>query len=259
MRKDATFKSPLKDRPLRGPGQSLEEEIQRTFDEEWMPYFLAPMVCLVLAATEWWRYFRPTPASPWIVTAIAVLMASYSAMRLIQLRPRIRNLRLGMEGEKAVGQSLEELRAIGATIFHDVPADGFNVDHVVVSRNGIFVIETKTCRKPKGPGATVTYDGVKVLVNGREPDRDPIWQVRGNAAWVQKLLKESTGKPYPARPVVLFPGWYVETVAANAHDKVWVLNPRCLSSFIQNENVDLPAEDVSLAAFHLSRYIRSKP
>ena len=39
---------------------------------------------------------------------------------------------------------LQRLRADGAQIFHDVPADGFNLDHVVVADKGIFVIETKT-------------------------------------------------------------------------------------------------------------------
>lgn len=222
-----------------------------------MPYFLASGVCVAYAAAEWGRYFRPTSARPWLTTVIAALIVLYSGFRLYRMRPRLRNLRLGMEGEKAVGQSLEELRADGAAVFHDLPAKGFNVDHVVVSRNGLFVIETKAFGKPKGRSATVTYDGAKVLVNGRAPDRDPIWQVRANTAWIRELLKEGTGKSFPARPVVLFPGWYVKTANANAHDNVWVLNPKSLSSFMQNENVDLPAEDVSLIVYHLSRYIRS--
>lgn len=257
MQKDETSRSPLKDLPLRNPGQSLEEEIQRVLDDKMMPYFLASVMCVLYAAIEWGRYFRPTSPSPWLTTVIAALVVSYSALRLYLLRAGIRNLRLGAQGEKAVGQSLEKLRAEGAAVFHDVPAKGFNVDHVVVSRNGLFVIETKTCRKPRGRSPKVTYDGAKVLVNGKAPDRDPIWQVRGSTAWVQEVLKESTGKSFSARPVVLFPGWYVETANANAHDKVWVLNPKSLSSFMQNENVDLPAEDVSLIVFHLSRYIRS--
>lgn len=258
MQKDVVFKSPLKDPPLRNPGQSLEEEIHRMLDDDAIPYFLVSMVCVTYAATEWLRYFRPTSPSLLFTTIMTVLIVSYSIFRLYRMRPKIRNLRLGMEGEKAVGQSLEELRANGAAVFHDVPAKGFNVDHVVVSRNGIFVIETKTYSKPKGRAVTITYDGAKLLVDGKSPDRDPIWQARGNAAWLQALLKESTGKSFPVRPVVLFPGWYVETATANAHDKVWVLNPKCLSSFMQNEYVDLPAEDVSLIAFHLSRYIRSR-
>ena len=258
MGKEVTLKSPLKDPPLRMPGQSLGEEIQRVFDDEWMPYFLATLVFCVFAALEWLRYYRPLPPSPRLMTAIAVLLLGFTAIRITRMRPKIRALRLGMEGEQVVGQLLEELRADGATVFHDICAKDFNVDHVVVSSKGIFVIETKTRSKPKGRRVTVRYDGEKLSVNGNAPSRDPIKQVLANSAWVQELVKKSTGKSFPVRPVVLFPGWYVETENANAHDKVWVLNPKCLLSFIQHEKVDLPPEDVNLITYHLSRYIRSE-
>lgn len=37
-----------------------------------------------------------------------------------------------MEGERAVGQFLEQLREQGFHVFHDVVGTGFNVDHVLV-------------------------------------------------------------------------------------------------------------------------------
>lgn len=258
MKPEGTRKSPLEDPPLRNPGQSLEEEIQRRFDDDLMPFFLASLVCVSFAVFEWWRYYHPAPLNPWIPTAMAVLLVAYSVARIVGLRPAIRNLRLGIDGEKTVGQSLEELRASGAMVFHDVVAKDFNVDHIVVSPKGIFVIETKTRSKPKSRGATVKYDGKKVLVDGMAPSRDPIQQVKANSSWVQELIWESTGKSFPVKPVVLFPGWYVETLSPAAHNKVWVLNPKCLLSFMQHERADIPPEDVKLIAYHLSRYIRTK-
>jgi hypothetical protein len=255
---EGTKKSPLEDPPLRNPGQSIEEEIRRRFEDDWMPFFLASLVCIAFAAFEWWRYFYPVPLNPWVPTAMAVLLIAYSAIRLVWLRPRMRNLRLGMEGEKSVGQSLEELRANGAIVFHDVPARNFNVDHIVVSPNGIFVIETKTRSKPNGRQATIKYDGEKVLVDGKAPDRDPIYQVNAIGSWVQDLIKKSTGRFFPVRPVVLFPGWYVEALNPAAQRSVWVLNPKSLRSFMQYEKDDIPPEDVSLVAYHLSRYIRTQ-
>lgn len=38
----------------------------------------------------------------------------------------------------------------GVRFFHDVPADGFNLDHVVISPRWIYVIETKTISKSAG-------------------------------------------------------------------------------------------------------------
>ena len=39
--------------------------------------------------------------------------------------------------------------------------------------------------------------------------------------------------------------------------EVWVLNPKALAAFIENEPVCVRDEDLHLAKYHLSRYIRS--
>lgn len=258
MKPKGKRKSPLEDPPLRNPGQSLGEEIQRRFDDDWMPFFLAFLVCVTFAFIEWKRYFYPAPPNPWVPTAITGILLVYSVTRFVGMRQSMQNLWLGMEGEKIVGQSLEELRANGAIVFHDIPAKTFNVDHIVVSPKGVFVIETKTRRKPNGRRATVKFDGENVFVDGVAPDRDPIQQVKAISSWVQELIWESTGKSFPVKPVVLFPGWYVDTINPAAHKKVWVLNPKNLPSFMQHENGGISPEDVNLIAYHLSRYIRTE-
>jgi hypothetical protein len=50
--------------------------------------------------------------------------------------------------------------------YHDIVGDSFNVDHVVISAKGIYVIETKTYSKPASGAANITYDGQQLLVNG---------------------------------------------------------------------------------------------
>ena len=44
--------APLKAKPLRNPGQGLDEELQRIFDDQALPYFWFPAVLCVLAAVE---------------------------------------------------------------------------------------------------------------------------------------------------------------------------------------------------------------
>jgi len=85
--------------------------------------------------------------------------------------------------------------------------------------------------------------------------RNPIEQITALAKWVQNILKGSTGKYYPVQPVVLFPGWFVEKMKKG--EKVWVLNPKALPTFIQNNSLAIAPEDVQLAFFHLSRYVRA--
>jgi len=56
--------------------------------------------------------------------------------------------RLGFDGERFVGEELSRLIAFGYEIYHDVPFDGFNIDHVLVEPSGVYASETKTHCKP---------------------------------------------------------------------------------------------------------------
>jgi TIR domain len=58
------------------------------------------------------------------------------------------------------------------------------------------------------------------------------------------------------RGVVVFPGWFVEQ--RSERGPVWVLGPKMLPGFIEQEPVSVSPADVALAAFHLSRYVRSE-
>jgi Nuclease-related domain len=158
--------------------------------------------------------------------------------------------------ERAVGQFLERLRERGFDVFHDVIGRGFNVDHVLVGPAGVFTIETKTWSKPVSGKAQVNFDGEKITAGSFEPDRDPVVQAKAQAGWLKALLLESTGRKLDVRPVIVFPGWFVENASGSFKD-IWVLEPKALPSFLSNEPSRLSREDVKLASFHLFRLIRS--
>jgi hypothetical protein len=101
-------------------------------------------------------------------------------IRISGIRARVRQLKLGRDGERCVGQFLERLRDGGGQVFHDIPGDSFNLDHVVICGYGIYAIETKTFNKP-WPKATVTVEGDSLRIAGRIPDRNPIEQVTAAA------------------------------------------------------------------------------
>jgi hypothetical protein len=183
---------------------------------------------------------------------VAIAWAGY---RVATTLPRIRALKLAVEGERAVGQYLDRLRSEGYEVFHDVQGGNFNVDHVVVGPPGAFTVETKTWSKPSKGDARIRLDGQVLTAAGREPDRDPLIQARAQASWLAELLKESTGRTIAVRPVILFPGWFVEPMEGSSRD-VWVLNPKALPEFLRHEPERLGREDVKLVAFHLSRFIR---
>lgn len=172
------------------------------------------------------------------------------------IRRRIRLLKQARDGELVVGQFLDGLREDGARIFHDIPGEDFNLDHVVISQKGIFVVETKTLSKPY-PEAKITIDGERLLVAGHAMDRDPVKQARAQVTWLARVLEETTGKKFSIKGSIVFPGWFVEPPPAGSKLEIWILSARALPSFIENEPTRLKPDEVSLASYHLSRFIRA--
>jgi len=150
-------------------------------------------------------------------------------------------------GEREVAQTIDKLILQGYTIYHDVLAPGFNIDHVVVSPRGIFAIETKTYSKFTGVKPTVDFDGEKVTLMGYLPDSKPIMETKRHADWLRKILGRtvSTKKLFTVKPVVVFPGWWYEDTGNNKD--AWVLNPGQLEAWIAQEPKSLTEADTEIA------------
>lgn len=250
-------RSPLKQKPLRNPGQSLDERIHDLFIDRLLPPAVVAVFAVLLAGLEWWRRLSSSPPQPWILTIVAAASVVFATRTFYAIRGELRSLTLGRDGEKSVAQELEGRRKEGWQLLHDVPGSGFNVDHVLVTPHGIFAIETKTRRKPLDHDARVQFDGERVLVDGRESDRNPLTQARASRDWIRALLEEMTGIRFPVKAVVLFPGWFVETTGASGTSDVWVLNPKALTAFIEKETQVIKSEDVALAGSRLSIHMSS--
>ena len=249
-------RSPIKDKPLRLPGQSLMEERRRLLEDKLETWLLLGAILAAMAALEWWRFIVSTPPSPWLFTLVALVPCCVAVWRLVRLRPALRQLQQGIDGEQAVGQFLERLREQGYQVLHDIPAEGFNIDHVCIGPAGVFTIETKAWSKPVRGDARVRWDGQQLTVDGKVPDRDPVAQAQGQARWLKRFIEDSAGRQVPVQPVLVFPGWFVES-SPGGQQPLWVMEPKGLPAFLQNEPTRLRAEDVKLCAYHLSRYVRS--
>lgn len=254
----ATRKSPLTDKPLRYTGQSLDEEIEKYIDDKMLMYFFVAMSLVLATAMQWISYYRPINSPPIAGTTITLLISAFCAYKMYRNFKQLKALKLGRDGERAVGQYLELLREEGYRVFHDIVGPSFNIDHVIISQKGIFVIETKTYSKPVRvePQPIIYYDGEKLLVDNHEPKSDILTQVKAASSWLKGVIKESTGKDFEIHPVIVFPGWFVEN-PGNLEGKTWVLNPKALSKYIANRKDLLAKDDVMLASYHISRYIRA--
>jgi len=247
-------RSPLTAPPLRNPGQSL---VNRVLDEDMLSYFMVAMFLLAITLMEWLRWWLNPPPQPLLYTVITIVVILYAVRKLFVLRRKLRQLRLALDGERAVGQFLETLRMRGYRVLHDLIGDGFNVDHVLVGEAGLFTVETKTYHKPAKGKPEIVYDGEHVTVAGYVPERNVVVQGKAQAHWLQNVLLESTGQRFKVQSVVLYPGWFVKTTIKLNGDTPWILNPKALPAFLEHQPARLSDADVQLATYHLSRFMRA--
>lgn len=209
---------PFTQKILRPPGESLrlrlidaDEKVNETF----VQLFLAAYSPLVMAGLVALQGVRVT-ATVWIIViGIAIVAAAFFAYHLWKLLNERRRIRLGFEGERHVGEALNQLMLAGYRVFHDFlitdkPRRIRNIDHIVIGANGVFAVETKARRKVKGEnGAKVT-----VLENALQYpwgfDRDDLMQANENARWLGDWLSKMSERPVNVGSILAFPGWFVE-------------------------------------------------
>lgn len=250
-------RSPLKDKPLRQAGQSLDEQIIKFIGDDVLDFVVIACVLGYFTFMEWLRYLFDISLHPLVWTAMFFTVAICAGYKIYRALPRVRQLRQARDGERAVGEFLERLRNHGYQVFHDLVGDNFNVDHVIIGPTGVYTVETKTISKPPKGRAEVIYNGEEITVGGFKPDRDPLIQARAQAGWLKTLLQESTGKGFPVRSLVVYPGWFVILKGHISQRDVLVMNPKQIPDFLSKLEVKLSPEEVKIATYHLSRHIRT--
>src|SRR6266508_4401069 len=87
-------RSPLKDRPLRYAGQSIDEQINRSYNDLVLVYWIA--VAAVAAVLAIWIQVLTAPHGyPWASTLLAIGAVVYAAVRIPKIRQTIVSLKLG--------------------------------------------------------------------------------------------------------------------------------------------------------------------
>lgn len=246
-------KSPLKNRPLRYPGQSLDERIDEILHDEVMPLYWGAVAIVVVVLLDWYVWLADAKIHPaWLSGLLAVYLV-YLFFKVRYLISKLKRLKQGRDGERSVGQLLDRLVNSNSRVFHDVLGDGFNIDHILISDKGVYVIETKTYSKPKNGPAKITYSNDNLSFNGKILSTNEFVQAKAAAYWVHKFLKAELGKRFEVKPILLFPGWYVE----EQESQVWVLNPDRLRVRLYQQKDKLERAQVMDVARTLAKYVRA--
>jgi hypothetical protein len=254
-------RSPIGIDLLRSPGHSLREQLETLHADSVWEYSLLmsvpPMLlALFLAQGHWLGFPRMLPMAP-VYVAIVLAFIAYEVRKLMRCGVLLDNLKAGYDAELAVGQELDQLMRLGAAVFHDVPANNFNIDHVVVSTSGVFAVETKGFTKlNRGRGkadARVVFDG-KALSFPAWTTSEPIEQADRQARWLAKWLGSAVGSAVVVRPVLALPGWFVERTQRGA---VQVLSGKELPWMLKNSASSLAAQDVQRLAHQVEQRCRT--
>ena len=250
---------PLQQGIPRLPGDSIRSQVVDLVFSDILPTFGAAILLSVMAFVEWQATIHHWSRHPLPYGIAALLAIAICIWRFMRAGPRIRALQLGRDGEISVAAMLDGLRASGAHVFHDIPLEKGNIDHVVLSTKGLYAVETKTRSKPTGRRAEISFQGASIAVDGFRPDRDPVDQVQRNVQALKVILERTTKKQFEIKGVVLFPGWWIQPMDAAwiKADRPWVLNPAAFMKWVAGQRDSIPAPDLHLAATHLEQYVRN--
>ena len=236
--KQKRLRSPFTRDLLRSPGQSLLSRLD-AINEDLAVYntsaLIVPLIIYSIHISM--SYFGGVPETD-IRTGTAVCIGLgffvFSIYRLIKRLGERRVIRLAYEGELAVGQALDPLRHAGFYVYHDFPADKFNIDHIVVGPKGVFAVETKArskaTTKNRVEDATAKYDG-RMLYFPKGDDFKTIDQAKRQASWLSNWLEKAIGEPIAARAIVALPGWFVKRTSSEG---IPVVNPKQFSSLFEH-------------------------
>ena len=164
------------------------------------------------------------------------------------------NYQLGIDGERFVGEELSRMIVNGFEIYHDLPFDGFNVDHVLIGSPGVFVVETKTRRKPINESGNKEY---RVAFDGRRlrwpwgTNTRYVEQAANNARTVAQWLTGAVGEAVIVTPILALPGWLVDRTAPS--ESVHVVNPKEIISVCDSTRRQLSEDLIRRISYQLDR------
>ena len=244
---DCTKKNPINyNNLLRSPGQSLDDELENLRDKLLSKFsFIFTLTIVYIIMIPIFQF------SLYFVILAVVIFWIYLIFVLTKNIENIRNLKLGRDGEKSVAQYLSvvsrQLSKEDANmhVYHDLVDNvkKFNIDHVVVTKKGIFIFETKTYRKTNGSTNTITSNGKELFKNGQKMTNNIPLQVKGQIRWLQSELLQVTGKKYPVVASIVFVGWFVDSSKV---DGIYITQAITLKNILENKYSKVIYDDEEL-------------
>lgn len=244
QRRHDARRSPLAGELMHLPGEQAQREADRLADIADERLLVTALVG-PMALAGWalqkvdarFFHFGITETALLVLVLIVGAWATWSASKVLRAR---RKYLEGRAAERATAQALASLMSKGCAVYHDIPADKFNLDHVVVGPGAVFMIETKSRRKPAAPGkasAAVKFNG-EALEFPSWRETKILEQACAQTRWLSDHLYRKTGERVPVEPVLALPGWYVTCSVPSPN--VHVINPKMCNFMVDGKGKQIP-------------------
>lgn len=216
-------RSPLNENILRVPGHSVRRT-QTSNAIETMRNLLGVMLCPFLG----YAVFRSGNPNIYVVVVPTILMTAWFFYQAVNTFGLAIRLHQALDAETTTGQEFNLLMRDGAWVFHDIPYQYGNIDHVIIGSGGVFAVETKGISKPtdnkksSSENSTVRIEREELILPHARTGQ-PIQQAKTHAKWLRNEIHRRFGLSTPVRAVVALPGWMVK---GGFDGDCWVVNPK---------------------------------
>ena len=247
--------APFTEKNLRLPGHTLSIEV-RDIVFDCLFWLLAGMFTPIVGALS---YLVVGSKNGLILFLVFSPPAVWSFWKVTKLFKEAKIKDLGCDGERYTGQELNYLMRSGAWVYHDLPYQYGNIDHMVVSTGGVFVVETKAVSKPqvgKGKKREAKVECKNGVLHFPHVSTSlPLKQAGIHAKYVEEYLQKRTGLRVQVKAVVALPGWFVEGQGGD----VMVINPKrgfaLQKLVVKNVISDAGAERIASAIEEVARTV----
>ncbi len=214
-----TSEDRLLDPPLRSPGASIFERIERTTSEFSVFAVAVAVVPLALLVTylSYLLFSGKAESLLDIVYLVCLLVGFllYGTNKLRRLDAKKRRLQRVYAGLQTVAQEISRLMASGYRVYHDFPSGRFHIDHIIVGPNGVFSIQSRipSCFDPAAAQkqCVIRARGKKLMAM-KIVDGVTMRTTAFHASWLANWLLTAAGEAVRVQALLTLPGFTIEAV-----------------------------------------------
>jgi hypothetical protein len=118
-------KSPIREEPLRLPGQGVDERLRDLAFNEGLDYIVPGALAWSMVIGSFAQLRDGRAAVSWAFLGIAVVVTIWGALGFRRVFKQIRNFKLGRQGERLVGQMLQTLDLPEAVLLPEIRRRSF--------------------------------------------------------------------------------------------------------------------------------------